>query len=135
MADVRKALVLDGLVHNVYAVDQSVIDAKLDPVKPHLIDCDDAVRPGWLHRDGAFIDPASLVPLPTSRQKRREEYFDALRVEPGDDQLVVLGDQVDKIIAQIEAMRAELGAKRTADFTDLLAKIVAIKAKFPKPPG
>lgn len=132
MADVRKAFVRDGVVQSVYFDDEETIAGKLAPIADDLVACDDAVQAGWLVIDGAFVDPATLVPPPTTRQKRRAEYFEVLRVEAGDDQLTVLGDQVDKLIAQVEAMRSELGAKRTADFSDLLTKLLAVKTKFPK---
>lgn len=135
MANVRKAFIRDGVVHAVYFDDADTIAAKLAPIADALVDCDETVQANWLYREGVFTDPATLIPPPTTRQKRRAEYFVALRVEDGDDQLTVLGDQVDKIIAQVEAMRAELGAKRTAEFSDLLSKLIAVKTKFPKPPG
>lgn len=135
MANVRKAFVRDGVVHCVYFDDETTLAEKLAPIASDLVDCEETVQPGWLHDGSAFIDPASLIPPPTTRQKRRAEYFEVLRVEAGDDQITVLGDQVDKLIAQVEAMRAELGAKRTAEFSDLLTKLVAVKTKFPKPPA
>lgn len=44
-----------------------------------------------------------------------------------------VGDQLDVIIAQVEAMRAELGLKATAEFADLVATIAGVKAATPKP--
>lgn len=134
MADVRKAFVRDGVVHAVYFDAADTIAAKLAPIADDLVDCDETVQANWLYRDGAFVDPASLIPPPTTRQKRRAEYFDALRVEGGDDQITVLGDQVDKIIAQVEAIRVAAGAARTAEFDALIKTVASIKAKLPKPP-
>lgn len=136
MANVRKAFIRDGVVHAVYFDDADTIAAKLAPIADALVDCDETVQANWLYREGVFTDPATLIPPPTTRQKRRAEYFEALRVEGGDDQLTVLGDQVDKIIAQVEAIRVAAGASRTAEFDALIKTVAAIKAKLPKaPPG
>lgn len=134
MADVRKAFVRDGIVHSVYFDSEWVIAEKLGPIADYLVDCDETVQPGWLYQGGEFIDPASLLPPPTTREKRRAAYFETLRVEDKDDALTVLGDQVDKIIAQVEAIRATVGASRTPEFDALIKTVVAIKAKLPKPP-
>lgn len=134
MADVRKAFVRDGVVQSVYFDDADTIAAKLAPIADALVDCDETVQANWLYREGVFTDPATLIPPPTTRQKRRAEYFEALRVEVGDDQITVIGDQVDKILAQIEAIRSSVGVPRTAEFDALIKTIAAIKAKLPKPP-
>lgn len=134
MADVRKAFVRDGIVHSVYFDSEWVIAEKLAPIADYLVDCDETVQPGWLYLDGVFTDPATLLPPPTARQKRRAAYFEALAVEAGDDQVTVLGDQVDKIIAQVEAIRAAVGTARTPEFDALIKTVVAIKTRLPKPP-
>lgn len=133
MADVRKAFVRDGVVHAVYFDDEATLSTKLAPIAAHLIECDETVQPNWLYRDGSFIDPVTLLPAPTVRQKRKVAYFEELRVEEGDDPLTVLGDQFDKVLAQVEAIRAAVSVPRTTDFNALITTVLAIKARLPKP--
>lgn len=71
-------------------------------------------------------------PEPTYRDERANAYRDQLGAEQGDF-IKTIGDVLDTLIAQVEAMRAELGAARTADFAAMLTKIAAIKAEIPKP--
>lgn len=129
------AHVLNGVVENVY---RDIEDPAVQLPALHLAGvvfaCDAEVERSWRYAEGVFSAPPP-PPEMTAREKRRREYFAVLKVEAGDDPLIVLGDQVDKLIAQVEEMRAELGAKRTAEFTDLLTKIVAVKTKFPKAPS
>lgn len=128
------AHVLNGVVENVY---RDVEDPAAQLPALHLAGvvfaCDAEVERFWRYADGVFSAPPA-PPEPTAREKRRREYFAALKVEPGDDQLTVLGDQVDKIIAQVEAIRVHAGASRTAEFDALIKTVAAIKAKLPKPP-
>lgn len=127
------AHVLDGVVQRVY----DVADAEKDLPALHragvVFPAGDAVEVGWRYEAGAYAAPPAR-PEPTTREKRRAEYFAALKVEPGDDPLTVLGDQVDKIIAQVETTRVAAGAARTAEFDALIRTIGIIKAKLPKPP-
>ncbi len=51
----------------------------------------------------------------------------------GATQIEVLGFVVDAMAAQVEAMRVELGAAATAEWTALVAKIAEVKAAIPKP--
>lgn len=136
MAEIRRAYVRDGVVQSVYFDDEAVIATKLAAISGDLVACDEATQSGWLYAAGDFVDPASLLPPLSVRQKRRAEYFEALRVEPGDDQLTVLGDQVDKILQQIEVIRAAAGVARTPEFDALIKTVIAIKTRLPKPaPG
>lgn len=128
------AHVLDGCVMNVY---RGISDPAVDLPALHaagvLVAADPGVEPGWRDDRGTLVAPPA-PPESTTRGKRRAEYFAALKVEPGDDQITVLGDQVDKIIAQVEAIRVAAGAARTAEFDALIKTVAAIKAKLPKPP-
>lgn len=126
------ALVFGEHVANVYLnVDDP--DVSHPAISSRMVACGADVQPGWLYRDGLFIDPATLVPEPTVRQKRRAAYFEAFRTEDRDDHLVVLGDCVDKLIAQIAAVVP--AGQRTPEFAELLTKVLQIKAQFPKPGG
>lgn len=129
MAEIIRAHVRGGIVLNVYRADEEVIAEKLAPIAHELVPCDASVAPGFLYDGTIFIDP---TPVMSVRKRRREEYFSVLKVEPDDDPLTVLGDQVDKLIAQVFAVTTP--AQRTAEFSDLVAKISAVKAKLPKPP-
>lgn len=64
------------------------------------------------------------------RDRRKAAYIAELGVDPTFENTV--GDVLDALIAQVEAMRAAAGADRTAEFAALLGKIAAIKARFPK---
>lgn len=154
------AHVIDGVVQNVYpGIDDPATQLAALHDAGVLFDCSEAVKPGWLHNGADFQSPPD-APDPTVRQKRREAYFDALRVESGDDQITVLGDQVDKILAQVGLMKGVLDTlvqqlanvspeiQRSASFAALLAagaagtitpelaalaaKIQAVKARLPK---
>lgn len=126
------ALVIDGKVHNVYRDVASADD--FPAIADRLVECPPDVGVNWSYDGSSFVDPVSLLPPPTTRQKRRAEYFAALKVEPLDDQITVLGDQVDKILAQLETIRVATGVARTAEFDALLETVKAIKLKHPKPP-
>lgn len=47
-------------------------------------------------------------------------------------QVEAIGDTLDTLIQQVEAMRLELNAAATGDWTDLLNRIQAIKTRHPK---
>lgn len=124
----KVAHVIDGVVQSVLPgvpSDYPVLDA-IGQVHA----CDDAVTAQWVRVGDAFVDPISLRPEPTQREKRRAAYFEALKVEPGDDQITVLGDQVDKLLAQLAAI-VPVNA-RTPEFADLLSKVLDVKTRVPK---
>lgn len=154
------AHVLDGIVQNVYG---GISDPAAELQALHdagvLFECSNLVERSWSYNGSEFSPPPS-PPDPTVRQKRREAYFSALRVESGDDQITVLGDQVDKILAQVGLMKGILDIlvqqlanvspeiRRSESFAALLAagaagtitpelaalaaKIQAIKVAIPK---
>lgn len=64
------------------------------------------------------------------RDRRKAAYIAELGQDPTFENTV--GDTLDTLIGQVEAMRAALSAERTAGFDTLLGKIAAIKARYPK---
>lgn len=46
-----------------------------------------------------------------------------------------MGDVMDVLIAQVEAIRAAAGVERTAEFAELLRRVAAIKDQLPKKGG
>lgn len=97
---------------------------------------EDEVRARW---DAAAAERDALTAREEALAYRRAreaayaagEESGGLGREP--DKLRTIGDCLDVLVAQVEAMRAELGAARTAEFQDMLARIAAIKAAHPKP--
>lgn len=69
------------------------------------------------------------LPGPTVRQARRVAYVSELGKEPTADPVEVIGDVLDVVIAELTA-RDQIAA--TAEFGDMVRKIAAIKARFPK---
>jgi hypothetical protein len=69
------------------------------------------------------------------RQRRAERYITDLAKpeEPSPSFMTTTGDTLDTVIAQVEAIRAAVGAARTTDFAAMLQKILAIKTELPKP--
>lgn len=77
--------------------------------------------------------PADWVPPEpslTDREKRALAYHEELAVVPTDDRITVIGDTLDKLIAQIASMTTP--GQRTPEFAELLAKVAAIKTRIPK---
>lgn len=78
-------------------------------------------------RPADWVEPE---PVLTDREKRALAYHEELAVVPTDDRITVIGDTLDKLIAQIASMTTP--GQRTPEFAELLAKVVAIKARIPK---
>jgi hypothetical protein len=74
--------------------------------------------------------PMPVAPEPTYREKRAVAYRDELGKEPGDF-IKTIGDVVDVLIAEIDALRA--AKPETPAFAELLPKVRAIKERFPAP--
>lgn len=68
-------------------------------------------------------------PGPSYRDLRARAYRDELGADAGDT-IRTIGDVLDVLIAEV---RAAVDAPRTPEFMALLAKIDAIKARYPKP--
>ena len=66
------------------------------------------------------------------RSARAVDYRDQLGGETG-DVIKTLGDVLDNLITQVEYMRVQSSAVATPEWSELLAKIVAIKIANPKP--
>lgn len=133
MADL--ALVIDGVVANVYR-DVRLARDEFSPVNANrLFNCPAETEAGWLYDVGADAFTPPSRKLPSDRELRRKEYRQVLATEPGDDEITVLGDTVDKLLAQVEVIRQRSGAPATSEWSDLLAKVAAVKAKIPKKAG
>jgi hypothetical protein len=128
------ALVLDGEITNIWR-DRADTETAAD-VSPlnaaNLIEVSADAQPGWR------VDPATRQPIapvietPSVRQQRRAEYQQVLRREDGDDEITILGDTLDVLIKQVEALRQKTGSTATAEYADLIGKISAVKSKLPK---
>lgn len=75
-------------------------------------------------------DDARRAAPPGYRELRAIAYRDELGKEPGDF-IKTLGDVLDVLIAQVEAMRRSGATPASAEFTELLARIGEIKARHP----
>jgi hypothetical protein len=128
------ALILDGHVVNVYRdLPDSVTPEDVSPVNaPNLIECSRETEAGWRVEAGALVAPP--VKQQTVRHKRRAEYRQVLRREEGDDETDILGDTLDVLLSQVEAIRQRSGEAMTQDYADLVGKVATVKAKIPKKP-
>lgn len=70
------------------------------------------------------------LPPPPYRQRRKDAYAQQLGKDAG-DYLNTIGDVLDVLIAQVEAMRVAAGVNPTAEYAAMLTKIAAIKAANP----
>lgn len=70
------------------------------------------------------------LPPPPYRVRRMDAYAAQLGKDPGDI-IKTLGDVLDTLIAQVEAMRVEAGLAATPAYAAMRAKIAAIKAADP----
>ena len=75
-------------------------------------------------------DAARRGRSPTYRELRAVAYRDELGKEPGDF-IRTLGDVLDVLIVQVEAMRRAGDHPATQEFSELLTRIAAIKARHP----
>ncbi len=69
-------------------------------------------------------------PEPTYRQRRARDYAAELGQEPG--QISAIGDTLDTILKQFNQQRLD-GAPMIQEMDDLLAAVLTIKARHPKP--
>jgi len=76
-------------------------------------------------------DAARRAAPPGYRELRAIAYRDELGKEKGDF-IKTLGDVLDVLVAQVEAVRRSGDVPATAEFGVLLAKIAEIKARHPK---
>lgn len=76
-------------------------------------------------------DAARRERAPSYRELRAIAYRDELGKEPG-DYIRTLGDVLDVLIVQVEAMRRSGAFPATQEFSELLVRIAEIKAQFPK---
>jgi hypothetical protein len=75
--------------------------------------------------DGA---PVREAPEHSYREKRKLAYVMELGASPGDF-VETIGDVIDDLIREVRALAAR---PATPEFADLVAKVDAIKARFPK---
>lgn len=127
MARIRRALVYDNVVANIYEDEETVIATKLAPVAAFLVECPVGVQPGWRYVGGVFTDP---IPPPNYRDLRRDAYLYELQDSVGDDAIAVTWKVLDIVVGQIAA--AVPAGSRTAAFSALLSKISEIKARIPE---
>jgi response regulator RpfG family c-di-GMP phosphodiesterase len=83
----------------------------------------------------AYVEPPLAAPELVYRRQRERAYLTRL-AKPEETEITyerTLGDILDILITQVEAVRATAGTARTTEFADLLTEIVAIKQEFPKP--
>lgn len=71
-------------------------------------------------------------PGPDYRAKRKAAYIAELGKVPKTTFEDTVGDVLDILITQVEAMRSAAGVKATDEFAARLQTIAAIKARFPK---
>lgn len=126
------ALVLDGQVVNVYRdLPDAATPESVSPVNAaRLIECSRETEAGWAVVAGVPIAP--VVKQPSVRQQRRAEYRQVLRREESDDETDILGDTLDVLLAQVEAIRQSSGEAMKPEYADLITKVSAVKAKLPK---
>ena len=76
--------------------------------------------------------PPPPPPAPTYRDLRKEAYIKELGKVAETNFENTTGDVLDILITQVEAMRVASGVKATDEYAERLAKIAAIKQRFPK---
>jgi hypothetical protein len=88
--------------------------------------------PGYLTKaaEAAAEAARQAVNGPSYRQRRAAAYAATLGREPG--QMNAMGDCLDVILKQFNQLRLD-GTPMIQEMDDLLGKVLAIKAKFPKP--
>jgi hypothetical protein len=91
------------------------------------------------HPGQEFVEPdaapfrAFLAPrVPGYRDRRAVAYRDTLGKDVGDF-IKTLGDVLDVLIAEVEAIGQATQTPRTPEFEALLSAILAVKAAHPKP--
>jgi len=76
-------------------------------------------------------DPVKKPP-PNYRELRKAAYIKELGKVAETSFENTTGDVLDILITQVEAMRVASGVKATDEYAERLAKIAAIKQRFPK---
>lgn len=71
--------------------------------------------------------PVREVPQPSYRDKRAAAYIAELGVKP--DSVETVGDVLDDLIREVRALAA---GPVTVEFAELVSRVDAIKARFPK---
>lgn len=106
--------------------------AKVEYPLRHYVDSQGKYLGGFagLAQPPAGATQVDAAPGPTYRQARKDAYARDLGKDPG-DYLNTIGDVLDVLIAQVEAMREEAKLARTEAFADMLGKIAAIKSRYP----
>lgn len=94
------------------------------------VDAPEGVTTRHTYVDGAFVDPPPPPPPPTYRQLRAIDYAAELGQEPG--AMNAIGDSLDVIFKQFNQMRLD-GQPLIQEADGMLGKILAIKARHPKP--
>lgn len=108
--------------------------ARVEYALRHYVDSNGKYLGGFA---GLAQPPAGAVqvdeaPGPDYRTKRKDAYARQLGKDPG-DYLNTIGDVLDTLIAQVEALRVAAGVSPTAEYAAMLTKIAAIKAANPAP--
>jgi len=90
--------------------------------------------PGQEFATEAAVAEALAPKPPGYRQRRAVAYRDQLGKDQGDF-IKTIGDVLDVLIAEVEAIGQATQTPRTPEFEALLNKVIAIKAAIPKPEG
>ena len=96
------------------------------------ITADKSERAGWVIKGGKIeIDPIKADPR-DYRAKRKEAYIKELGKVPGQGFENAVGDILDMLITQNVAIAQKAVVALTSELADQIAKIAAIKQRFPK---
>lgn len=88
--------------------------------------------PGQEFASDAAVREALAPRAPGYRDRRAVSYRDTLGKEQG-NYIKTLGDVLDVLIAEVEAIGQATQTPRTPEFEALLSGILAVKAAHPKP--
>lgn len=72
------------------------------------------------------------VPIPAWVLRERA-YIAQLGIHSTTNPIIVLGDVLNTLIAQVEAIRSAAGVAMTPDYQTLITKVAAIHAAYPDP--
>lgn len=115
--------------YNLTDAQRKILERGMEPARVDTF-VHEAMARGGPSNVEAKIAVFSGIPV-DYRRERANEYRKSLAKNPADALKfeVVTGDILDTIIAQLAVL---VGEKATPEFTDLLAKIAAVKQKIPK---